>query len=79
VKAFVEDVDVTVDVGNTLPEEGVHINATARELSTLNESNINICEPKGLADPTRGGLIVEGGTSGIISIYFLFFTHASST
>ena len=41
-KAFAEDVDATVDVGNTIPEEEVHINATARELSTLNKSNINI-------------------------------------
>uniref|UniRef100_A0A2N9FUN5 Aminotransferase-like plant mobile domain-containing protein n=1 Tax=Fagus sylvatica TaxID=28930 RepID=A0A2N9FUN5_FAGSY len=60
VKAFVEDVDATMDVGNTLAEEGVHVNATAREFSTLNESNINICEPEGLADPTRGGLIDLG-------------------
>jgi hypothetical protein len=43
VKAFVEDADATMDVGNTLAEEGVHGNATAREFSTLNESNINIC------------------------------------
>jgi hypothetical protein len=73
VKAFAEDVDAAVDVGNTLAEEGVHVNATARELSSLNESNINICEPEGLADPARGRLIVEGGTTEIVSTHFFFF------
>ncbi|GMY31672.1 flocculation protein FLO11-like, partial [Fagus crenata] len=65
VKAFVGDVDAVVDVENALAEEGVHINATTRELSTLNESNINIYESEGLADPARGGLIVKGSTIGI--------------
>jgi hypothetical protein len=60
VKAFAGDVDVVMDVGNTLTEKGVHVNATAKEFSPFNESNINICEPAGLADPTRGGLIIEG-------------------
>jgi hypothetical protein len=78
VKAFAGDVDAVVDVGNALAEEGVHVSATAREFSTFNESNINICEPEGLADPARGELIVEGGTAGIVSTHF-FFTHASST
>ena len=77
-KAFAGDVDAAVDVGNTLAEEGVHVNATAREFSTLNESNINIYEPEGLADPARGEFIVEGGTAGIVSTHF-FFTHPSST
>ena len=77
-KAFAGDVDAAVDVGNTLAEEGVHVNATAREFSTLNESNINICEPEGLADPARWEFIVEGGTAGIVSTH-CFFTHASST
>ena len=63
-------------IGNTLIEEGVHVNATVGEFSTLNESNINTCGPEGLADPTRGRLIVEGGTAGIVSTHF--FTHASS-
>uniref|UniRef100_A0A2N9EE56 Aminotransferase-like plant mobile domain-containing protein n=1 Tax=Fagus sylvatica TaxID=28930 RepID=A0A2N9EE56_FAGSY len=65
VKAFAGDVDAAVDVGNTLTEEGVHVNATTGEFSTFNESNINICEPEGLTDPARGGLIVKGGTAGI--------------
>jgi hypothetical protein len=77
VKAFTGDVDAAVDVGNTFTEERVHVNATAGEFSTLNESNINTCGPKGLADPARGGLIVEGGTAGIVSTHF--FTHASRT
>jgi hypothetical protein len=75
-KDFTGNVDAAVDIGNTLTEEGVHVNATAREFSTLNESNINTCGPEGLADPTRGRLIVEGGTAGIVSTHF--FTHASS-
>ena len=75
-KAFTGDVDAVVDVGNTFTEEGVHVNATAGEFSTFNESNINTCGPEGLADPTRGRLIVEGGTAGIVSTHF--FTHASS-
>ena len=70
-KAFAENVDAAVDVGNTLTEEGVHVNAIAGKFSTLSESNINICEPEGLADLARGGLIVEGGTAGIVSTYFL--------
>jgi hypothetical protein len=41
VKAFTGDVDAAMEVGNTLTEEGVHVNATAGEFSTLNESNIN--------------------------------------
>ncbi|GMY23528.1 hypothetical protein FCV25MIE_18769 [Fagus crenata] len=53
------------EIRNTLTKEGIHVNATAREFSALNECNINICELKGLADPARGGLIVEGGTVGI--------------
>ncbi|GMY29271.1 hypothetical protein FCV25MIE_24513 [Fagus crenata] len=57
VKAFAGDVDAAVDVGNTLTKEGVHVNATARKFSTLNESNINICEPERLADPDRGGIL----------------------
>ncbi|GMY26590.1 hypothetical protein FCV25MIE_21832 [Fagus crenata] len=65
VKAFARNVNATVDLGNTLTEEGVHVNATTKEFSTLNESNINICELEGLVDPARGGLIVEGGTAGI--------------
>ena len=64
-KAFARNVNATVDVGNTFTEEGVHVNVTTKEFSTLNESNINICEPEGLADPARGGLIVEGGPAGI--------------
>jgi hypothetical protein len=72
VKAFTGDVNAEVDVGNTLTEEGVHVNATAGEFSTLNESNINICGPKGLVDPARGKLIVEGGTAGIVSTHFFY-------
>uniref|UniRef100_A0A2N9H4V3 Uncharacterized protein n=1 Tax=Fagus sylvatica TaxID=28930 RepID=A0A2N9H4V3_FAGSY len=68
VKAFAGDVDAAVDVGNTLTEEGVHVNATTGEFSTFNESNINICEPEGLTDPARGGLIVKGGTAGIVRL-----------
>jgi hypothetical protein len=79
VKAFARDVNATVDVGNTLIEEGVHVNATTKEFSTLNESNINIYEPEGLVDPARGGLIVEGGTAGIVSthiyIYIYIYLH----
>ncbi|GMY23534.1 hypothetical protein FCV25MIE_18775 [Fagus crenata] len=53
------------EIRNTLTKEGIHVNATAREFSALNECNINICELKGLVDPAGGGLIVEGGTVGI--------------
>ena len=74
-KAFAGDVDAVVDVGNTLTKEGVYVNATARKFSTFNESNINICEPEGLADPDRGGLIFEGGhyRNCKYSFFFLFF------
>ena len=76
-KAFAGDVDAVVDVGNTLTKEGVYVNATARKFSTLNESNINICEPEGLADPDRGGLIVEGGhyRNCKYSFFFYFFFY----
>uniref|UniRef100_A0A2N9H864 Aminotransferase-like plant mobile domain-containing protein n=1 Tax=Fagus sylvatica TaxID=28930 RepID=A0A2N9H864_FAGSY len=37
VKDFTGNVDAAVDIGNTLIEEGVHVNATAGEFSTLNE------------------------------------------
>uniref|UniRef100_A0A2N9J8I3 Aminotransferase-like plant mobile domain-containing protein n=1 Tax=Fagus sylvatica TaxID=28930 RepID=A0A2N9J8I3_FAGSY len=37
VKDFTGNVDAAVDIGNTLTEEGVHVNATAGEFSTLNE------------------------------------------
>ena len=76
-KTFTRDVDALVDVGNTFTEEGVHVNATAGKFSTLNESNINTYGPEGLADPTGGRLIIEGGTVGIVSTHF--FTHASPT
>ena len=75
-KAFARNVNAAVDVGNTLTEEGVHVNATTKEFSTLNESNINIYEPEGLADPARGGLIVEGGTAGIVSTHiYIYILH----